>query len=132
MKLRLKTSINIAPLIDILFTIIVFFLLSYQDLLSSKAQALQVVLPTAQSKDLNKPEDPVVIVIRKDGSIFWEKRHSLPELEQRLRGVLRKKPGRTFLVQADQEAQLQTVVAVLDLLQKIGVRNSAFLSVRHK
>jgi biopolymer transport protein ExbD len=111
-------DIDVTPLIDILFMLIIFFVLAASFLQGR----LTVELP--QGEGAGKAENPVLVTLTRDGSVFWGN-SSVPAVSPDvLRLVEENLPlssGREILVAADRGVPYGDVVGLLDVLRLAGV-----------
>ena len=117
-----KGSLDMTPLIDVVFQLIIFFLLSSSFVLQP---GLKVQLPTVNSPGSEKQVD-FSLVIRRDGSIFYHDEEvllrDLPGLIQR---ELARHAGESLILKADEKAFHGRVVEVMGIAKKAGVEKMA-------
>jgi biopolymer transport protein ExbD len=115
----LKPGSDMTPMIDIVFNLLLFFLLS-----SSYVQhtALEVRLPEATSAPSIEGEAVVVELTRDDRLFFQSKEVTLEELRAGMREAYPEKGStRPLLIRADAQAFHGRVVALLDIARDLGV-----------
>ena len=116
-------DINITPLIDIVFLLLIFFMVSTTFV---ETAGINVSLPSAQSSPVKKQGEPLSIAIRHDGALFLkEKQVELKQLENTLRVELAKGAEATLVVRADKSADHGRVVEVMDAARTAGVAKLA-------
>lgn len=112
-----QLEINILPMIDVIFSILAFFIIS--SLFLARSQGLSVDLPSAQTSE-PKQSAQYNITIKSDGDLFLDRQPI--QLEQ-LKGALEEKitPNSQSLViiNADQKVEHGTVVKVMDRLRQV-------------
>jgi biopolymer transport protein ExbD len=110
-------EINILPMIDVIFSILAFFIIS--TLFLSRSQSLPVNLPSAQTAESKQPEQ-INITIEADGDMFIDRQ---PIKLEALKGALTEKiaPNSDSLVviNADEKVEHGTVVQVMDRLRQV-------------
>lgn len=110
-------EINILPMIDVIFSILAFFIIS--SLFLTRSQGLPVDLPSAQTAE---PEQSVQlnITIEPDGKLFLDRQAI--ELEN-LKGALTEKIApdseSVVIINADTKVEHGTVVKVMDRLRQV-------------
>lgn len=110
-------EINILPMIDVIFSILAFFIIS--SLFLTRSQGLPVDLPSAQTAE---PEQSVQlnITIEPDGEMFLDRQPI--ELEN-LKGALTEKIApnseSVVIINADEKVEHGTVVRVMDRLRQV-------------
>jgi len=112
-------ELNLTPLIDIVFLLLIFFMVSTTFI---GAADIKVSLPSAKSNISAKQSSPIVVSIAKDGGVFIDKaRVQLTELKSKLSG----QSSSTLIVRADQQARHGRVVEVMDLAREAGISKLA-------
>lgn len=123
MKIQTPTSkkvrIEILPLIDIVFLLLVFFI--YAMLSMAVHRGLPVELPVSSSAQVDQ-KLTVSITIRADGSLYVDK---IPVALEDLTGYLQAKseadPQRGVLVFADRDLPYQMIYKVMDNIRLAGI-----------
>ncbi len=120
LRKREESFLDLTPLIDIIFQLVIFLVLTTAFI----PFAIRVELPKALSSPLRE-EKPVIITITRDGAIFMGKeRISLSNLirEIKLNGL-----ARSYLIKGDKGVKYGLVISVLNALKKSGVRKVGLL-----
>jgi biopolymer transport protein ExbD len=117
---------QIAPMVDILLVLLVFFIVTWNFSLSEKE--LDVKIPTASnSKETNPYVGQVVVNVRMDGSIVFNRQPiSGDELIGKLRELAKLYPDQAVILRGDQNANYKYIVDVLDLCRQANIWNVAF------
>lgn len=114
-----RTRIDIVPLIDVMFLLLVFFI--YAMLSMAVHRALPIRLPTSSTAAVDMASQ-AAITITSDGGLFLDK---APVTEDTLPLVLQQrrqeKPDVGVQLFADQTVPTQRLIAVLDMVRKAGV-----------
>jgi len=112
-------GINITPLVDIVFLLLIFFLLTAFFI---RPEGLSVNLPGADAPPV-AVSDEIVVVVESDGRIKLSGvTVSLPVLEEQVREALAEGPERPVVVRADREVRLERAVAVMERCKKAGAK----------
>ncbi|NJP08311.1 MAG: biopolymer transporter ExbD [Leptolyngbyaceae cyanobacterium RU_5_1] len=116
----LPFQINIVPMIDVIFAILTFFIVS--SLFLGRSTGLPVDLPKAASAQ-NQTANPLTVTLDQQGRLSLNKQPIQPnELQPRLRALVGTQSVLVVL-NADQRVSHGQVVAVMDQLRQIpGVR----------
>lgn len=116
-ELEDEFEINILPMIDVIFAILAFFIVS--TLFLTRTEGLPVNLPEA---DTSKPQEPAdfTVTIKPDGSLFLDEL-SVTEETLRKRIVEQLKPEQEVLItiKADEQTFHGKVITVMDELRVI-------------
>jgi biopolymer transport protein ExbD len=118
-----KARIEIIPMIDVIFFLLVFFMVSTLSMTINRG--LPVNLPKAASsqKDLRESFN---ITVTQDGMLFLNKEQtSLVELGQQVKAGLEKDPELVVIVSGDDQASHGAIVSVMDEVRLAGVSRLA-------
>ena len=119
---REETSlgISIAPLLDIVFLLLIFFMLtSHFETISG----IDIRLPDISEKGRDRSDDNVVVVLDKAGTCYLQdERVTLKDLYLRLQQMTQKKKI-SLMLQADQDVRHGLVVRIMDLANNAGVNS---------
>jgi biopolymer transport protein ExbD len=121
---------QIAPMVDILLVLLVFFIVTWNFSLSEKE--LDVKIPTAtNSKDTDPYVGQVVVNVKTDGSIVFNRQPISPdELVAKLRELAKLYPDQAVILRGDQNADYKFIVNVLDLCRQANIWNVAFATAQ--
>ncbi|MFP6582910.1 MAG: biopolymer transporter ExbD [Candidatus Hydrogenedentota bacterium] len=115
-----KPSINITSLIDVMFLLLIFFMVSstFKD-----DEAIEITLPragTGSAQSLDYTE----IVVTQDG--VYRMGEAVVEedaLRAHLTALIESDPDAKVVLSADADADWQPIVSAIDILRKAGVEN---------
>lgn len=110
-------EINLVPMIDVIFSILAFFIIS--SLFLTRSQGLPVDLPSAQTAE---PEQTVQlnITIEADGKMFLDRQPiQLNELKDTLTEKIEPNSESVVIINADEKVEHGTVVKVMDRLRQV-------------
>ena len=111
-------EIMIIPMIDIVFFLLVFFMLS--TLYMNTEQQIPLSLPKA-STSTAKTVEPMTISLTADRKVYLnDKEISKEQLKQELKVIVTNEPNQAFVVRASKDIVYQEVVLVLDELKVQG------------
>jgi biopolymer transport protein ExbD len=110
-------QINIVPMIDIIFAILAFFIIS--TLFLTASQGLPVDLPAAETA-ATQPQTQLIVTITPQGQIFLnEQSMNLDTLETQVRSLLEQGLAPLVIINADETTYHGRVVAVMDRLRSL-------------
>lgn len=111
-----RLSMDLAPLIDVVFQLLVFFMLT-----SSFANpAMKLVLPQASAAGQMEQEN-IVISIDRDGQIFLnDRKMALESLRPELQKLLAAREDQSVHVKGDQQMPYKFFIQVMDLAKQAG------------
>ncbi|MBN2400310.1 MAG: biopolymer transporter ExbD [Candidatus Aminicenantes bacterium] len=116
---RRKMVINITSLIDVIFMLLLFFMITSTFL---EQPGIKLELPTAKTSAHNEPQEFVLTVDKKGGLSLNRQTLTLVELESEIRKVLPRMKDGALVLKADQEISHGLVVQVMDLAKRGGVK----------
>jgi len=125
-----EPRISIAPLIDIVFLLLIFFMVTSQ---FDIAAGIQVDLPKV-SEGLTDDEsgETITLAIDKSSRIYFEDESiDILTLRDLLQGALDKNNHVNLVLEADKEVEHGEVVQVMDLAHSIGIQ-SIIIAARWK
>lgn len=111
------TELNVTPLMDLAFSLLIIFMISTPLL----EQTIPVNLPKQDSNSANaRPDiDFQLITIKESGQIYWGKEEvDLPELNTRLRYLAKLQEPPAISLRADRNLRYQQVVDVIDAIKR--------------
>jgi len=120
---RRRSPISLTPLIDVVFILLVFFMLA-SSFLDWRAIDLNAPGKAAAGASM---EGALLVEIRRDGLRLAGQTIGLPDLAARVGEKIRGKPDRKVVVRPDKGVVLQDTVAVLDALAAAGVRDLSLI-----
>lgn len=109
---------NLTPLIDIVFLLLVFFMLTAHFV---RDEGIAIELPEAESAASLDDEKRVELTLDSDGAIRLNGIvTALPELEQAIRTALATSKDKSVTLKGDEGVSLGRSVAILDAARKAG------------
>lgn len=122
---RLRLAINITPLIDVVFLLLIFFMLTTSFL---EPQALVLQLPEAK-RSAPPTKDSIVVDIALDGAVKLNGAVlSLDSLTARIRSLVAGDPDPSVWIRAERKVPVQRTVDVMDRIRAAGSKNIKFVT----
>ena len=125
-EMSAEADINITPLLDIVFIMLIFFVVTTSFV---REAGIEVNRPTAQTAE-RKEHASILIAIALNGEIWIDQRavdvRSVRAAIERLRA---ENPEGTVVIQGDREAQIGLLVQVMDQVRKAGVSNVSIAAI---
>ncbi|MBU0634520.1 MAG: biopolymer transporter ExbD [Candidatus Omnitrophica bacterium] len=113
-----QKEINITPLVDMVFLLLIFFMLTSSFIIMP---GIKINLPKAVTSEAIR-EKNIIITINNENAIYLnEKPITTTELTQHLAEVVKSKKEKPLLIKADKDAQLGIVVKIWDICRKVGI-----------
>ena len=120
---RRTTEVNLTPLVDVVFILLIFFLIT-----STFVQnpGIEVDLPEATNAPGADTERSLVLGLTTEGRIIYQgQARSLTELEDILNTQFSEDSSQTIVLQADRDTAHGKVVEVMDVARQSGFERLA-------
>jgi len=115
----LLSELNVTPLIDLAFTLLIIFMITAPLM----EHSLEIELPKSNQQTSSAPDTVKEIAVDANGAIFFEKTAiNLKELELALAELMRRDPNGAVSLRADANLRYQQLVLVLDTIKESGAR----------
>ena len=112
------TELNITPLLDLAFVLLVIFIITTTPIVND----LDLSLPNASKHEKEPPSKANYITVEEGGKLFMNKKEvDLAELQTTLVGLRMDDPDLNVIIRGDGKAKYKDVRAVLDVCQGANV-----------
>lgn len=126
---RHEVQINIAPLIDMVFILLIFFIVTTSFV---KQTGVEVKTPIAKTAEKIKKAN-ILIAVTKTGSIHIEnKQVDLYTLRSIVSRLLKEMPEASVIIIADEHSHTGLVVKVMDQCRLAGAENISIAARKEK
>ncbi len=123
-------SLDVTPLVDLVFLLIIFFLLSTT---FRVAPGIRIDLPEAASQKIRAERKEIILTVDSSGAIYVNKDLVEPEaLSVRLAASALEDRDTTVLIKGDRNAGFGRMVDVLDRVKHAGLYRIAILTQKVK
>ncbi len=122
-------DVNITPLVDMVFNLIIFLLISTT--FKTAERAFVIDLPTAGQEQVEVTEHSPVVFVKKSGDYFFlttdDATQGEPEavgldvLKERLRALKAGREDAQVAIRGEKEASLQSIIGVIDAAYEVGL-----------
>ena len=121
---KLIGTIDMTPLIDLTFLLLIAFIITYPAL----EQGIHVKLPRGEATRLDEPKS-IALTVDRDGRIYLDKAPvGREDLESRLSDAVRENPDVALLIRGDEDLAYGRVVEVLRAAKKSNVARMALVT----
>jgi biopolymer transport protein ExbD len=115
-----KARIEIIPMIDTIFFLLVFFM--FTSLSMVKMKGMDISLPKDSSATNQKPPPQVVVTIDQAGNYFLNTEKIDPaQLQTEMQNRINAKPDTVFIVNVNKDRQTQDIITVMDAVNSIQI-----------
>jgi biopolymer transport protein ExbD len=121
-----RVVFQIAPMVDILLFLLVFFMLTWN--FSRNEAELDVKVPAArEGKETRRPAGEVILNVKRDGAIVMNRKVMSPEeITATLSRISKLYPDQPVVLRGDESVDYRYVVDVLDICRAANIWNVAF------
>ncbi|MFH0811763.1 MAG: biopolymer transporter ExbD [Pseudomonadota bacterium] len=114
---RLKVDIPMTPLIDMVFLLLIYFLLTTNFMVD---EGITIKLPQAKAS-APQTEEEITVYINREGKPFLGREEvSLATLFQRLKEMIGNDQNKLVVIKADQAVTVNKAVMVMDVAKSAG------------
>lgn len=128
MKRREHLGLDLTPIIDVVFILLIFFLVT--SVFKEEELALMLDLPSSNAKEIEVKSEQIFIELSVDKLAIKGIEVSFESLEDNLKEL--KNKDEAVIVRIDKKVPYERVVKVLDLLQKYSLNNLALVTNEEK
>ena len=125
-KEKKNIDINIAPLIDIVFLLLIFFMLASE---FTDFKTIDMVSPNQSNKEINKTKLPIIIELSENGIInINNKEIAFNKLSIIVDDMLTNKKINKVVISTPNETKVNVLIKVVDTIRKLGIENIALIT----
>jgi len=125
-----EVNINLTPLIDVVFLLLIFFMVSTTFDTTSQ---LKIRLPEASQNEAIKPKQPLYLVINIEGNFFLNARELSSQKSETLSLALQRVldgSDRPIVIQSDAGSPVQSLVTAMDVVARLGLTQVSIATTR--
>ena len=123
-------TMQLAPMIDIVFLLLIFFIVTWQ--YTRSETELSVSVPTAEEGvQKSRSRGEIIISVLADGTIRVEGNSvNFSQLREKLTAIAKQHKNQPVRIRGDGGVSYQRIVEVIDTCQKSGIWNISFATQR--
>ena len=125
-----EVNINLTPLIDVVFLLLIFFMVSTTFDTTSQ---LKIRLPEASQNETPKAKAPLNLMIDAKGQFFLNSRELSSQKSEALSFALERVldgSDRPIVIQSDAESPVQSLVTAMDVVSRLGLTQVSIATTR--
>ena len=126
--IRKKKSIeiNVAPLIDIVFLLLIFFMLTSE---FTDFKTIDMISPNQSSASIEKKNLPIIINLSEEGLIEIDKAEvKLENLSEIIQMKLINSKNKKIVISTLNETKINNLIIVVDMIRSLGIENIALIT----
>ncbi|MDB9971471.1 biopolymer transporter ExbD [Alphaproteobacteria bacterium] len=129
-KEKKNIDINIAPLIDIVFLLLIFFMLASE---FTDFKTIDMVSPNQSNKEINKTKLPIIIELSENGIInINNKEIAFNKLSIIVADMLTNKKINKVVISTPNETKVNVLIKIVDIIRSLGIENIALITKENK
>lgn len=131
-KTKTKRAISMAPMIDVVFLLLLFFMVTTT---FDRETQVKIKLPEAAGSEAEQQQESVELIINADGIYFLKGADGMPHelinqqaetLKQELTKLAAHSSELPFIISADGKTPHQSVMTALDIAGQVGFTHITF------
>ena len=116
-------QVDLTPLIDVVFILLIFFILSAN---FQKESSIEVDRPSASSSTVKEASKTLTVSVDRNHQIwFKDSVVNLTQLQFQIKSVVSKKEKINTIINADKSVDTGTLVQIIDAIRLSGISNVA-------
>ena len=129
-KEKKNIDINVAPLIDIVFLLLIFFMLASE---FTDFKTIDMVSPNQSNKEINKTKLPIIIELSENGIInINNKEIAFNKLSIIVDDMLTNKQINKVVISTPNETKVNVLIKIVDIIRSLGIENIALITKENK
>ena len=129
-KKKKNIDINVAPLIDIVFLLLIFFMLASE---FTDFKTIDMVSPNQSNKEINKTKLPIIIELSENGIInINNKEIAFNKLSIIVDDMLTNKKINKVIISTPNETKVNVLIKIVDIIRSLGIENIALITKENK
>jgi|TARA_B100001142_G_scaffold328803_1_gene389937 biopolymer transport protein ExbD len=129
-KEKKNIDINVAPLIDIVFLLLIFFMLASE---FTDFKTIDMVSPNQSNKEINETKLPIIIELSENGIInINNKEIAFNNLSITVDEMLTNKKINKVVISTPNETKVNVLIKIVDIIRNLGIENIALITKENK
>ncbi len=117
-----ESEVNLTPMLDVVFIMLIFFIVTASFV---KESGIDINRPDAATAE-RKEQGNIMVAISEDGQIWIDRRQvDVRALRANIERLHAENPQGTVIIQADEESKNKLLVQVMDAARLAGVKSVA-------
>jgi len=129
-KKKKNIEINVAPLIDIVFLLLIFFMLTSE---FTDFKTIDMISPNQSNANIQKNDLPIIINLSEKGVIEIDKTEiKLENLSETIQMKLLNSKNNKIIISTLNETKINNLIIVVDTIRNLGIENIALITKEKK
>ena len=129
-KKKKNIEINVAPLIDIVFLLLIFFMLTSE---FTDFKTIDMISPNQSSTNIQNNDLPIIINLSENGLIEIDKIEiKLEDLSETIQMKLLDSNNKKIIISTLNKTKINNLIIVVDTIRSLGIENIALITKEKK
>ena len=129
-KKKKYIEINVAPLIDIVFLLLIFFMLTSE---FTDFKTIDMISPNQSSTNIQNNDLPIIINLSENGLVEIDKIEiKLEDLSETIQMKLMNSKNKKIVISTLNETKINNLIIVVDTIRSLGIENIALITKEKK
>lgn len=115
-RFQIKSGIDLTPMIDVVFNLLIFFLIGSTIIDNPK---IEINLPKSSSAEESSNTENIVVSISKDEKVYVNGEEA-NEIDTFFQELSKNSTDRVIEIRADEEVKTQILISVIDSIKNAG------------
>ena len=125
-KKKKSIEINVAPLIDVVFLLLIFFMLTSE---FTDFKTIDMISPNQSNASIEKKNLPIIINLSEEGLIkIDEAEVKLENLSEIIQMKLINSKNKKIVISTLNETKINNLIIVVDMIRSLGIENIALIT----
>ena len=125
-KKKKSIEINVAPLIDVVFLLLIFFMLTSE---FTDFKTIDMISPNQSNASIEKKNLPIIINLSEEGLIEIDKAEvKLENLSEIIQRKLINTKNKKIVISTLNETKINNLIIVVDMIRSLGIENIALIT----
>lgn len=120
-RLKPQVNVNLVPMIDVVFQLVIFFMVSSTFILTP---GITIIFPSSTTSEPVAMSKIVVTVVSREEVYFNKEKYGIRELDEKLSSITEEERSdiKTVVLEGDRGISYSLLIEVLDLLRRNGFK----------
>ena len=129
-KKKKNIEINVAPLIDIVFLLLIFFMLTSE---FTDFKTIDMISPNQSNTNIQNNDLPIIINLSENGLIEIDKIEiKLEDLSETIQMKLLNSNNKKIVISTLNTTKINNLIIVVDTIRSLGIENIALITKEKK
>ena len=126
LKQNKSSEINVAPLIDVVFLLLIFFMLASE---FTDFKTIDMTSPSETNTNIKNENKPIIVNLSPEGKIkVNNKIADLNNLNTTLKNILKDDNAKKIIISTPEDTKINILVKTIDIIRNLGIDNIALLT----